>query len=88
MASFDELLAIKWPSEFIVEYNNGARERILRGAGVLVTPPADDPEGIGFICADLPTKHTRNQKDCGRCIRFNVLRAISSAEGRRLWPDT
>ena len=87
MAIFDELLAIKWPREFIVEFESGARERLLRGEGVCITPPTDDPEGIGGLDANLPKKHPRNQRQCGRYVRFTELRAIYSIDGHRLWPD-
>lgn len=82
---FDELRAIEWPGEFIVEYDDGAKERLLRGEGVVFTPPADDPEGIGGICADLPKRNPRNQS-VGRYINFNQLRAIYTTDGHRLWP--
>lgn len=86
MAAFEELLVLKWPSEFIVEYTDGRKEQLYRGEGVLIIPPADDPEGFGMFCADLPKKHPRNQKKGSRCIRFPELRAILSVEGERLWP--
>ena len=86
MALFDELLAIDWPDEFIVEYADGAKECLLRGNGVTVTSPTDDPEECGALSADLPKKHPRNQKQCGRRIRLSDLRAIFSVDGHRLWP--
>ena len=86
MAIVDELMAIDWPDEFVVEYADGARERLLRGEGVEILLPADDPEGCGALSADIPKKHPRNQKMCGRHIRFTELRAIYSVDGRRLWP--
>ncbi|HEY1189123.1 MAG TPA: hypothetical protein VGE74_15825 [Gemmata sp.] len=84
MTIFDELLLIKWPNEFIIEYCDGLKERLLRGEGVAITPPADDPEGIGGISAELPKKHPRNQS-IGRCVRFDQLRAIYTTDGRQLW---
>jgi hypothetical protein len=87
MAIYEELCGIQWPNEFVVEYADGTRERLLRGDGVGVIPPADDPEGYGALCADLPKRHPRNQKQCGRHVRFSELRAIYSPDGRLLWPD-
>ena len=82
----DELLAIDWPDEFIVEYADGSRELLLRGKdGVAVIPPADDPEGCGALSATLPKKHPRNQKQGGRFIRFSELRGVYTRDGRRLW---
>jgi len=85
MAIYEELCEIRWPSEFDVQYADGTRERLLRGDGVVVIPPADDPEGCGSLSADLPKKHPRNQMKCGRYVRFNELRAIYSSDGRLLW---
>jgi hypothetical protein len=87
MAIYEELCGIHWPSEFIVEYADGTRECLLRGDGVHISTPANDPEGCGGLSADLPKKHPRNQKHCGRYVRFNELRAIYSHDGRLLWPN-
>jgi len=87
MAIHEELLEIHWPEEFVVEYADGARERLLRGDGVQVIPPEDDPEGRGALCASLPKRHPRNQKQRGGYVRFTELRAIYSPGGRLLWPD-
>lgn len=86
MATFDELLTLKWPEELIVEDCDGTRERLLPGKGILITPPADDPEGVGGICADLPKKHPRN-RSYGRCVRVDQLRAIYTTDAHRLWPN-
>lgn len=87
MASvYEQLLALDWPPEFVVEYAGGGRERLLRGGGVGVTPPVDDPEGVGGLSADLPRKHPRN-RPVGRYVRFSELRAVRALDGRRLWPD-
>ena len=85
MAIYEELLELEWPSEFIIEYVDGNRERLIRGDGVFITPPADDPEGHGALSANLPKKHPRHQQ-IGRYIRFTELRAIDTPDGRRLWP--
>ena len=87
MAIYEELRGIHWPEEFVVEYADGTRERLLRGDGVGVIPPDDDPEGCGALCASLPKGHARNQKQCGRYVRFTELRAVYSPDGRPLWPD-
>jgi hypothetical protein len=87
MAIYEELRGIPWPNEFVVEYTDGTRERLLRGDGVGVISPADDPEGYGALCADLPKGHPRNQGRCGRHVRFTDLRAIYSPDGRLLWPE-
>jgi len=86
MAIFDELRGLLWPGEFVVEYEDSRRERLLSGEGVLLTPPADDPRGYGALTADLPKKHPRNQKQCGRQVEFTELRAVYSLDGRKLWP--
>lgn len=51
MAIFDELLAIDWPDEFLLEYADGTRERLLHAEGVGLVPPEDDPEGHGSLSA-------------------------------------
>jgi hypothetical protein len=87
MATYEELCGIPWPEEFVVEYADGAQERLLRGDGVGIIAPADDPEGYGALCADLPKRHPRSQGLCGRRVRFTELRAINSPDGRLLWPE-
>lgn len=87
MTIVEELLAIDWPGEFIIEYADGTREHLLRGEGVVLTPPADDPEGRGGLSANLPKKHSHIQKQCGRHVRFSDLLAIYSTDGQRLWPS-
>ena len=87
MLSVDEqLLAFNWPPEFVVEYASGGRERLLRGNGVSITPPADDPEGVGGLTAELPRKSPRSQP-IGRFVRFSELRAVLGLDGCRLWPS-
>ncbi len=50
MASvYEQLLALDWPREFMVEYVAGDRERLLRGDSVQITRPDDDPEDVGGI---------------------------------------
>jgi hypothetical protein len=85
---FEQLLSLDLPPEFVVEYAGGERELLLRGDGVCVTPPADDPEGVGGLSAYLPRKHPRNQPTW-RYVRLSELRAILTIDGRRLWgsPD-
>jgi hypothetical protein len=85
MAIYDELLKIRWPDEFVVEYVDGTRELLLRGDGVAISPPGDDPAGVGDFSADLPKKHPQNQKKCGRAVSFAELRAIYSRDGRELF---
>lgn len=85
-ACFQALSQLKWPDEFVVEYHDGQQERLLRGEGVSVMPPADDPENIGGFTGDAPPKHPRNQKRIGRFVRFSELRAIYDKQGKRLWP--
>ncbi|WP_439622545.1 hypothetical protein [Gemmata sp.] len=84
MTIYEQLLALDWPPAFVVEYTSGEREQLLRGDGVGITPPADDPEGIGGVDADLPRKHPRNQV-IGRYVRFSELRAVLTLEGLTLW---
>jgi hypothetical protein len=87
MPIYEDLCAIPWPSAFVVEYTDGTRERLLRGSGVFITPPADDLEGIGALCAELPKKHPRNQQR-GRHVCFAELRAITAVDRRVLWSRT
>jgi hypothetical protein len=87
MPIYEQLCAMPWPTEFVVEYADGTRERLLRGSGVHVFPPADDPDGIGALCADLPKKRPRNQQH-SRQISFAELRAITTVDGRVLWSRT
>src|SRR5437868_5740401 len=87
MQPYEELIAMDWPREFLVEYVNGEREQLLRGDGVAIIRPDDDPEGFGGLSADLPKKHPRNQKQGGRYVRFTELRSILSIDGRKLWPE-
>ncbi len=85
MAVYEELGEIDGPSEFIVEYPDGSRERLLRGDGVGIVPPGDDPDGIGYLSADLPRKHPRNRQ-FGRAVFFNEMRALYKLDGETLWP--
>jgi hypothetical protein len=87
MGIFEELLAIDWPDEFIIEYADGTKERLHRGDGVALTPPTDDPKGLGGLSANLPKTHLHIQKQCGRHVRLNDLLAIYSTDGQRLWPS-
>jgi len=86
MSDVDALFELYFPSEFVVEYRDGKRETLLCGDGVGFVPASDDPEGVGFITANLKMKHSRNQKHCGRLIRFTDLQAIYSVDQKRLWP--
>ena len=81
---YEELLQIAWPEEFLVEYVGGERERLLRGEGVNIGWPDDEPDGIGELSADLPKKHPRNRGG-GRSIRFIELRAVYTLDGTMLW---
>ena len=62
-----QLLDLDWPDSFVVRYRDGTTERLLRGNGIHVTPPADDPDGHGGFSADIPKKHPHNQTQCLRC---------------------
>lgn len=84
MEVFESLSKVRFPTEFIVEYLDGKREKLLRP--VYLTSPGDDPDGVGTIGGNLPKKHPRNQKQCGRVVRFSELKAIYSTDGRQLWP--
>jgi len=86
VAVIDELMGLSWPEEFDVEYVDGSRERLLRGDGVTFTLPDDDPESVGGISANLPKKHSQNQKQLGRYVRLTELRAILTKDGHQLWP--
>ncbi|QEH39005.1 hypothetical protein OJF2_76170 [Aquisphaera giovannonii] len=61
MAIHEPLREIRGPGEFDVEYIDGTRERPLRGDGVLIVPPADDPKGCGGPSARLPSVETPPQ---------------------------
>lgn len=86
MSIFESLSKVRFPAEFIVEYQDGKRETLLRGNGVGLTAPGDDPDGIGDFSARIPKKHPQNQKHCGRVVRFSELQAIYSTDGTLLWP--
>jgi hypothetical protein len=86
MQIYETLLAMAWPREFLVEYTSGERELLLRGDGVAIIPPGDDPEGFGGLSATLPKKHPSNRKEIGRYVRFTELKGIFTTEGRKLWP--
>ena len=80
-----QLLSLNWPDAFVVRYRDRTSERLLRNDGVHVTPAADDPDGHGGFIADLPKKHPRNQKQCGRYVSFADLLAIRDENGDVLW---
>ncbi|WP_165245419.1 hypothetical protein [Paludisphaera soli] len=82
----EEPRAIRWPSEFIIEYHDGSRERLLPGdgVGVGIDSPADDPAGASYFVADLPKKHPRNRQ-FGRGVRLEELRAFYTLDGELLW---
>jgi hypothetical protein len=82
---YEQLLSITWPDEFVVIYSDGRSERLLKGEGVIIMLPADDPDGVGGISADLPMKHPRNQKKGGRYISFTDLKALKSINGGLIW---
>lgn len=86
MDIFDQLMSIQWPDEFVVEYTDGAMEHLLRGEGVTIEWPGDDPDGIGAISASIPKRHLRHQQSCGRRIGFDELRAVYTTDGQRFWP--
>ena len=81
----DDLLALKWPSSFTVIYRDGTSERLLKGAGVCVTPPADEPDGFGAFSALIPKKHPQNQKQGYRHVRFVDLDRILDEAGSLLY---
>ena len=62
-----------------MEHADGMCERLVCGDGLPLILPADDPEGCGGQCADLPKLHPRNQS-LRRHIRFTELRAIHSSD--------
>ncbi len=54
MLAYEQLLHIKFPVEFVVIYTDGTTETLLRGDGICLTPPGDDPHGIGYFSAEIP----------------------------------
>jgi hypothetical protein len=84
LSIYDQLINLSWPETFIVEYVSGEQERLLRGEGVSIGWPDDNPDEIGDLCADLPLKHPRNRQG-GRLIRFTELRAIYTLDGKMIW---
>jgi hypothetical protein len=88
MASCEELIQVSWPREFVVEYVDGSTELLLSGDGVLLTSPADAPDGVGGIPAYLSKKHPANQKQIGRYVRYSELQAIHTPDGRVIWSRT
>ena len=77
----DDLLALDWPESFVVVYRDGTSERLLRGPGVSVTLPGDEPDGFGAFSADIPKKHPQ----CGRHVRFVELDRILDNDGNELY---
>ena len=80
-----DLLALHWPDSFVVVYRDGTSERLLRGSGITVSLPGDEPDGCGAFCADIPKKHLQNQKQCGRHVRFVDLDHILDGDGNVLY---
>ena len=85
MTICEELESVAWPEEFLVVFANHTWERLLKGDGVTITPPADDAAGVGFVTAAIPRKHPQNQRQCGRLISFAELTALKTIEGLLLW---
>ena len=81
----DDLLDLDWPESFIVVYRDGTSERLLRGSGVSVSLPDDDPDGIGAFCAEIPQKHPSNQKKGVRHVRFTDLAQLLGESGNVLY---
>ena len=81
----DDLLALHWPDSFVVVFRDGTSERLLRGTGITVSLPGDEPDGFGAFCAEIPKKHSQNQKQCGRHIRFVELDHILDEIGNVLY---
>ncbi|MEM8735492.1 MAG: hypothetical protein AAGG44_14760 [Planctomycetota bacterium] len=81
----DDLLALEWPDSFRMVYCDGTSERLLRGEGVNVILPGDNPKGMGAFCADIPKKHSQNQTQCGRQFRFTELDRILDEDGSVLY---
>jgi hypothetical protein len=85
MTTFEQFLRLKWPDEFVVEYLDGKTETLLRGEGVTMLRPEDDPEGFGGFSAELPKKHPRNQAQGCRHVRFTEVKSLCTASGQIFW---
>jgi len=86
---YEEFRTIHWPERFVVIYGDGSSETLLRGAGVsLVWPGDDDARHVGGFSADIPKKHPRNQKQCGRHVFFDEVARIEDCGGGLIWPLT
>lgn len=81
----EDLRAIDWPESFHVFYCDGSSELLLRGDGISLTPPLDDPDGIGGFDALIPKKHPKHQHQGGRYIRYTELHKIVGADGTILF---
>ena len=81
MDIFEDLRALDWPDSFVVVYRDGTSERLLRGSGITVSLPGDEPDGFGAFCADIPKKHPQNQKQCRLHVRFVELDRILDEDG-------
>lgn len=81
----EDLRAIDWPESFCVFYCDGTSELLLRGDGIGLTPPQDDPDGIGGFDACIPKKHPKNQHQVGRYVRYTELQKIVGADGTILF---
>lgn len=83
---YSEFEAIQWPERFVVVYVDGNSEVLLRGNGVMLELPGDDPvHGIGGFSADIPKKYPANKKQIGRHVRFNQIDRIEDNDGNVLW---
>lgn len=81
MSIYDDLWGLSWPESFIVVWRDGASERLLRGEGIDLLHPNDDPDGLGAMMATVPKRHPQNQKTIGRYIRFDELDRILDEDG-------
>jgi hypothetical protein len=83
---FSEFENIRWPERFVVVYVDGNSEILLRGEGVILEWPGDDPiYGIGGFIADIPKKHPANRQQTGRYVWFNQVVRIEDDKGHILW---
>jgi len=87
MPNFAGLHELNWPAEFVVEYTDGRKERLVRGSGVVIDEPGEGVEDAGGLNAGVPMgKSHLPKKNCGKFVSFTVLRSIMTVNGVRLWP--
>lgn len=80
----EALREIDWPDSFYDLYCDGQSELLLRGDGIALTPPSDDPDGIGGFDATIPKRQLEQQFQGRRYVPYNELDRIVAVDGNVL----